>query len=450
MAVIRPQTRKPTDSTKMVEMPAALGETTANAGLVDELPPVGDRPDGVEPDGDEPVGVEPDGDEPDGVETNGDGPVGDESIGVETIGVETNGVETNGVESDGDDSPQDDLFEHHRVVVDRGQSLLRIDKFLFDRLPGNSRSRIQNAIKAASVRVNGQPVKSSYPVKPHDVIQIVLAYPPRETTLQPEPMALHIPYEDRDVLLVNKPPGLVVHPGHGHHSGTLVNGLVHHFNGLPTHRNGEIRPGLVHRIDKDTSGLLVIAKTEYAMTHLARQFFDHSIDRTYQALVWGSPAEDSGTIRTQIDRDPRNRLKMAAFLDEQRGKHAITHYQVLERLGFVTLLQFRLETGRTHQIRVHTSFLGHPIFNDSVYGGDRVVTGPAFSKYKQFVENAFVAMPRMALHARSLGFVHPETGQRMAFDTELPADFSAVLDKWRRFSVNTPDDWQAEHQPNRI
>jgi 23S rRNA pseudouridine1911/1915/1917 synthase len=341
----------------------------------------------------------------------------------------------------GDDAVQDDLFEHHKVIVDRGQSLLRIDKFLFDRLPGNSRNRIQNAIKAESVRVNGKAIKSSYLIKPLDVIQIVLAYPPRDTTLQPEAMDLEIPYEDPDLLLVNKPPGLVVHPGHGHHSGTLVNGLLHHFNGLPTHRNGEVRPGLVHRIDKDTSGLLVIAKTEYAMTHLARQFFDHSIDRTYQALVWGSPAQDSGTVRTQIDRDPRNRLKMAAFLDEQRGKHAVTHYEVIERLGYVSLLQFRLETGRTHQIRVHTSFLGHPIFNDSVYGGDRVVVGPSFSKYRQFVENAFAIMPRMALHARSLGFIHPETGQKLAFESDLPADFSGVLEKWRRFAGSSPDSW---------
>lgn len=335
---------------------------------------------------------------------------------------------------------QDDLFEHHRLQVDKGQQMVRIDKFLIDRLPATSRNRIQNAVKAGNVLVDGRAVKSSYRIKPGEVIQVVLAYPPRDTTIYPEAMDLDILFEDAELLILNKPPGLVVHPGHGNPNGTLVNGLVHHLNNLPTHRNGETRPGLVHRIDKDTSGLLVIAKSEFAMTHLARQFFDHSIDRTYWALVWGDFQEDMGTVNAHLDRDPRDRIKMAAFPDGSRGKHAITHYEVLERLGYVSLLAYTLETGRTHQIRVHSSFMGHPIFNDQSYGGNRIVKGTTFSKYKQFVENCFQLMPRMALHAKSLGFTHPTTGERLYFESELPSDFAALLEKWRHYARFKPDE----------
>lgn len=328
---------------------------------------------------------------------------------------------------------QEDLYEHHRLVLDKGQQPIRLDKLLFDKLPKVSRNRLQQAIKAGSVKVNGQQVKVSYKAKPGDVVQVVLAFPPRDTTIYPEAIPLDIVYEDEELLLVNKPPGMVVHPGHGHSSGTLVNALVHHFKGLPTHRNGEIRPGLVHRIDKDTSGLLVIAKTDYSMTHLAQQFFDHSIDRTYNALVWGDFEDDSGTISGHIDRSQQDRLMQAVYPDGSRGKHAVTHYKVLERLGYVSLLAFTLETGRTHQIRVHTKFIGHPIFNDATYGGNKVVRGTTFTRYKQFVANCFTLMPRMALHARSLGFTHPTSGKRLFFETDLPEDFSAVLNKWRDY-----------------
>lgn len=333
---------------------------------------------------------------------------------------------------------QDELYEHHRLVVDKGQTQLRLDKFLFDRLPKVSRNRMQNAIRAGSVKVNGQPVKVSYKVKPDDVIQIILAFPPRDTTIYPEDIPLNIMYEDDELLIVNKEPGMVVHPGHGHSSGTLVNALVHHFAGLPTHRNGEIRPGLVHRIDKDTSGILVIAKTEYSMTHLAQQFFDHSIDRTYNALVWGDFEEESGTITGHIDRSLQDRMVQAVFPDGSRGKHATTHYKVLERFGYVSLLAFTLETGRTHQIRVHTKHIGHPIFNDSTYGGNKVLRGTTFTRYKQFVENCFQLMPRMALHARSLGFTHPTTGERLFFESDLPEDFAGVLEKWRDYARYKP------------
>lgn len=333
---------------------------------------------------------------------------------------------------------QDELYEHHKLVVDKGQQLLRLDKFLFDKLPKVSRNRLQQAIKAASVRVNESLVKPSYRVKPGDEISIVLAFPPRDTTIYPEAIPLDIVFEDDELLIVNKPAGMVVHPGHGHSSGTLVNALVHHLSNLPTHRNGEIRPGLVHRIDKDTSGILVIAKTDFSMTHLAQQFFDHSIDRTYNALVWGDISEDSGTITGHIDRSLQDRTRQEVFADGSRGKHAVTHYRVLERFGYTSLLAFNLETGRTHQIRVHTRSIGHPIFNDSTYGGDRILKGTTFAKYKQFIANCFERMPRMALHARSLGFTHPTTGQRMFFESDLPPDFAAVIDRWRDYARYKP------------
>jgi 23S rRNA pseudouridine1911/1915/1917 synthase len=338
---------------------------------------------------------------------------------------------------------QDDLFEHHRLSVDKGQQMVRIDKFLFDRLPATSRNRIQNAVKAGSVLVDSRPVKASYKVKPGEVIQVILAYPPRDTTIYPENIPLNILFEDEELLILNKPPGLVVHPGHGNPNGTLVNGLVYHLSNLPTYRNGEIRPGLVHRIDKDTSGLLVIAKSEYAMSHLAKQFFDHSIDRTYCALVWGDFEEDEGTVNAHIDRHPQDRIKMAAYPEGNKGKHAITHYKVLERLGYVSLLQYKLETGRTHQIRVHSAHIGHPIFNDSTYGGNRVVKGTTFNKYKQFVENCFQIMPRMALHAQSLGFTHPTTGERLLFESPLPDDIQQVVEKWRHYIKFKPTEEEA-------
>ncbi|MFN3529208.1 MAG: RluA family pseudouridine synthase [Bacteroidia bacterium] len=333
----------------------------------------------------------------------------------------------------GDEQEQDDLFEHHRLTIDKGQQAVRIDKFLIDRLPGASRNRIQNAIKAGSVLVDGREIKASYKIKPGEMVQVILAYPPRDTTIYPEEMDLNILFEDEELLILNKPAGLVVHPGHGNPNGTLVNGLVHHFGNLPTHRNGDIRPGLVHRIDKDTSGLLVIAKTEYSMTHLAKQFFDHSIDRAYWALVWGDYQEEEGTVNAHLDRHPQDRTKMAAYPDGSKGKHAITHYKVLERFGYVSLLSYKLETGRTHQIRVHSAFTGHPIFNDGVYGGNRLVKGTTFNKYKQFIDNCFQLMPRMALHAKSIGFSHPTTGERLYFESDLPADFTAVLEKWRHY-----------------
>lgn len=330
----------------------------------------------------------------------------------------------------------DELFEHHRIVVDKGQSVLRIDKFLMDRLQSATRNKIQNAIENEFVRVNDKTIKSNYKVKPLDVITISLPQPPRDTDIVPENIPLHIVYEDNEVLVVNKPAGMVVHPAYNNWSGTLVNALSYHFQNLPTSQNGEGRPGLVHRIDKDTSGLLVIAKTEYAMTHLAKQFFDHSIERTYLCLVWGEPKEDEGTINVNLGRSFKDRRVTDAFPAGDFGRRAVTHYKVLKRLRYVSLLQCNLETGRTHQIRAHMKYIGHPIFNDATYGGDKVLKGTQFSKYKAFVENCFAMIPRQALHAKSLGFVHPATKEWMQFDSELPEDFVSVLDKWERY-VNT-------------
>jgi 23S rRNA pseudouridine1911/1915/1917 synthase len=328
---------------------------------------------------------------------------------------------------------QDELYEHHRIEVDKGQALLRIDKFLMNRIENASRSKIQNAAEAGSILVNDKPVKSSYKVKPYDVVSVVLAYPVRETEIRPENISLNIVHEDDDLVIVNKPPGLVVHPGYNNYTGTLVNGLVFHFQNLPTHRNGELRPGLVHRIDKNTSGLLVIAKNEYSMTFLAKQFFDHTIERTYWALVWGDPKENSGTITGHIGHSLRDRKVMDVFPDGSHGKHAVTHFSVLERFGYVTLLQCNLETGRTHQIRAHLKYLGHPLFNDETYGGDRILKGTTFTKYRQFVENCFSLMPRQALHAKTLGFIHPGSKEKLFFDSDLPDDFNAVLEKWRKY-----------------
>jgi len=330
----------------------------------------------------------------------------------------------------------DDLYEHHRIVVDKGQALLRIDKFLMDRLPNVSRNKVQDAIKAETVQVNNRPVKVSYKVKPHDIITITLPDPPRDTEIVPENIPLNITYEDEDLLLVNKSPGMVVHPAYSNWTGTLVNALTYYLQNLPTSRNGEGRPGLVHRIDKDTSGLLVIAKNDYAMTYLARQFFDHTIERTYYALVWGVPKETTGTITGHIGRSAKDRKVMAVYPEGEYGKHAVTHYKVLQSFQYVSLIQCNLETGRTHQIRAHMKFLGHPLFNDATYGGDQIIYGSRTSSFKAFVENAFKLIPRQALHAKSLGFVHPTTKKFLQFNSDLPADFKAVLDKWKLYELH--------------
>lgn len=332
-----------------------------------------------------------------------------------------------------DELPDDDeLYEHHRIVVDKGQSLLRIDRFLMDRLQNATRTKIQAAIDVESVRVNGHVTKASYKIKPADVITISLPHPPRDTDIKPENIPLDIVFEDDELLVLHKPAGMVVHPAHGNWDGTLVNALVYHFQHLPTTRNGVARPGLVHRIDKDTSGLMVIAKTEYAMTHLARQFFDHTIERTYNALVWGVPDPASGTITGYIGRSLKDRKVQVIYDDEAKGKWSVTHYKTLESLHYVALVQCNLETGRTHQIRAHFKHIGHPLFNDAMYGGDRILRGNPIGSYKAFVENAFKLLPRQALHAKSLGFAHPRTGQWLQFDSDLPPDFRAALDKWQK------------------
>lgn len=331
---------------------------------------------------------------------------------------------------------EEELYQHHRFEVDKGQSLLRVDKYLMSKLQNASRSKIQDAIDTGAVRVNGSTIKANYKVKPFDVVAVLMPEPPRNTELIPQNIPLDIVYEDDELLVVNKPAGMVVHPAHGNWEGTLVNALIYHFQNLPTHRNGEIRPGLVHRIDKDTSGLLVIAKTETAMTHLAKQFFDHSIERTYNALVWGEPKTDEGTITGHVGRSLKDRKIMTVFPDGSMGKEAVTHYKVLKKLRYVSVVQCNLETGRTHQIRVHFKHIGHPLFNDTTYGGDRILRGTVFSKYEQFVENCFKMCPRQALHAKSLGFVHPKTGEFLQFDTELPEEMQQVIQKWDTYVNN--------------
>jgi len=332
-----------------------------------------------------------------------------------------------------EESEEQDLYEHLRIVVDKGQALLRIDKFLMNRIEHASRNRIQHAIAAGTVVVNGQQVKASYKVKPLDTISVVLPHPPRDTEIYPENIPLDIAYEDDDLLVVNKPAGMVVHPGYNNYTGTLVNALAYHFANLPQLPGNDGRPGLVHRIDKDTSGLLVVGKHEWALTYLAKQFFDHSISRKYVALVWGDIPE-AGTIEGYIGRSAKDRRVMAVYNEEEKGKWSVTHFRVLERMGYVTLIECQLETGRTHQIRAHLQSVGHPLFNDAVYGGDRIVKGTVFSKYKQFVENCFALLPRQALHAQSLGFVHPRTRETMVFQTPLPEDFRLCLEKWRGYA----------------
>ncbi len=330
------------------------------------------------------------------------------------------------------DEIEEELFEHFRFDVPKGQLLLRIDKFLMNLIPNATRNKIQNAATAGDIYVNDLPVKSNYRVKPLDIVRIMLTHPPFENRVDPENIPLDIVYEDDTLLLINKPAGFVVHPGHGNYTGTLVNALAYHFDNLPM--NSSERPGLVHRIDKDTTGLLVIAKTEAAMTHLAKQFEAKTSEREYVAMVWGTVKEDEGTIEGNIARHVKDRMQMSVFEDPTIGKHAVTHYKVLERFGYVTLVSCILETGRTHQIRVHMKHIGHPIFNDERYGGNLILKGTTFTKYKQFIDNCFKVLPRQALHAKTLGFVHPTTGEMMSFDTELPQDMQDCIDKWRNYS----------------
>ncbi|REH48917.1 ribosomal large subunit pseudouridine synthase D [Tenacibaculum gallaicum] len=337
-----------------------------------------------------------------------------------------------------DNTPEienDDLYEHHKFVATEGQVPLRVDKFLMNFIENATRNKIQQAAKAGNVLVNDIAVKPNYKVKPKDVVRVVLTYPPHENLLVAEDIPIDIVYEDDEVIVVNKRAGMVVHPGHGNYSGTLVNGLIHHIENLP--KNSNERPGLVHRIDKDTSGLLVVAKTEYAMAHLSKQFFDRTTERLYYALVWGDIEEDEGTIEGNIGRSFKNRLQMDVFPEGEHGKHAVTHFKVLERLTYVTLVQCKLETGRTHQIRAHFKHIGHTLFNDERYGGNAILKGTTFTKYKQFVDNCFKVLPRQALHAKTLGFTHPTTGKFLQFNSEVPEDITACLEKWRTYSEHS-------------
>ena len=329
----------------------------------------------------------------------------------------------------------DELYEHHRVIATDGQVPLRVDKFLMNFIENATRNKLQQAAKAGNILVNDVAVKSNHKVKPRDVVSIVLAYPPKENLLIAENIPLDIVYEDQTLLVVNKPAGMVVHPGHGNPSGTLVNGLIYHIENLP--KNSNERPGLVHRIDKDTSGLLVVAKTDFAMANLSKQFFDRKTNRKYIALVWGNIKDDEGTIEGNIGRSFKNRLQMDVFQDDDYGKHAVTHYKVIERYTYVTLVECKLETGRTHQIRAHFKHIGHTLVNDERYGGNDILKGTTFTKYKQFVENCFKILPRQALHAKTLGFRHPITKGMMQFDSKIPKDMSDCIDKWKTYTLNS-------------
>jgi 23S rRNA pseudouridine1911/1915/1917 synthase len=328
---------------------------------------------------------------------------------------------------------QQELFEHFRFQADPGQSITRIDKFLSDRLMNASRTRIQTAANAGNILVNNMAVKPSYKIKPGDLVTVVLPTPPREVELIPEDIPLNIVYEDDDVLVVNKEPGMVVHPAHGNYTGTLVNALMWHFRDLPLFNSGESRPGLVHRLDKNTSGILVIAKNEFALNRLSKQFYDRTTDRRYNALVWGIPEPREGTITGNVGRSVKDRKVMQVFKDGSEGKTAVTHYKVLEDFGYISLIECKLETGRTHQIRVHMSHVRHPLFNDAEYGGDQIIKGTTFTKYQQFIKNCFKILPRQALHAKSLAFNHPVTGKRLSFDSPLPDDMVQVIEKWRKY-----------------
>ena len=328
----------------------------------------------------------------------------------------------------------DELFEHFSFLADKGQEPVRVDKFLMNRIENATRNKIQKAAKSGYIFSNENPVKQNYKVKPGDNIKVMFHHPPYENLIVGEKIDIDIIYEDNDILLVNKPPNQVVHPGHGNYSGTLLNGLIYHNENLPENRDG--RPGLVHRIDKDTSGLLVVAKSDIALTKLSEQFFHKTIDRKYLAIVWGTPLPEQGTIDKYLSRDKKNRMIMSVPVDEDIGKRAITHYKVVEKLGYVSLIECELETGRTHQIRAHMKHIGNPIFNDQRYGGDKILKGTIFNKYKQFVENCFKLLPRQALHAKTLSFNHPRTNERLAFETELPNDFKSCFEKWKNYSKN--------------
>ena len=333
------------------------------------------------------------------------------------------------------DNPAE-LYEHFRVVVDKGQSQVRVDKYLFERLVNSSRNRIQKAADAGLIMANGKPVKSSYKVKPCDVLTVMMDRPRYDNDIIPEDIPLDIVYEDNDLMVVNKPAGLVVHPGCGNYHGTLVNAIAWHLKDNPKYDPNDPQVGLVHRIDKDTSGLLVVAKTPDAKTHLGLQFYNKTTKRKYNALVWGVVENNEGTIEGNIGRNPKDRMQMAVLSDPAQGKHAVTHYRVLERLGYVTLVECVLETGRTHQIHVHMKHIGHTLFNDERYGGNEILKGTHFSKYKQFVNNCFETCPRQALHAMTLGFVHPRTGEEMFFTSPLPEDMTNLIDKWRNYISN--------------
>jgi 23S rRNA pseudouridine1911/1915/1917 synthase len=328
---------------------------------------------------------------------------------------------------------QQELFEHHRFKADPGQSPLRIDKFITARLENVSRTRVQSAANAGNIIVNEIPVKPNYNVKPGDIIQVLLPTPPRDVELVPEDIPINIIYEDDDVIVVNKEAGMVVHPAYGNYTGTLVNAMMWHLKDLPLYHSGEMRPGLVHRLDKNTSGILVLAKNEFAHNRLAKQFFDRTTDRKYIALVWGTPDPSEGTITGNVGRSPKDRKIMYVFADGSQGKHAVTHYKVIENLGYISMIECKLETGRTHQIRVHLSYIKHPLFNDEEYGGDQILKGTTFTKYQQFVRNCFAILPRQALHAKSLAFDHPVTKKRLTFESDLPDDMLKVADKWRNY-----------------
>jgi len=334
-----------------------------------------------------------------------------------------------------------EMYEHYRIEVDPGQTPLRVDKFLMGRIENVSRNRIQNAAKAGNILANGKPVKSNYKIKPGDVISVVMTTPPRITEVIAENIPIDIVYEDDDLMVVNKAAGMVVHPAHGNFNGTLLNALKYHLQ-EETAKNPETVPLLAHRIDKDTSGILLVGKNELTQAHLAKQFFEHSIERKYLALVWGDFAEDNGRIEGHIGRSLKNRKVMSVFPGGEYGKAAVTHYRVVERFGYVTLVECRLETGRTHQIRAHMQHIGHPLFNDVTYGGDKILKGTTFTKYKQFVQNCFKLIPRQALHAKSLGFVHPATGEKMFFDSRLPGDMAAVIEKWRNYGATKNSEQQ--------
>ncbi len=342
------------------------------------------------------------------------------------------------METPNDDTQQqeDDLYEHYSFTAGVGQQPLRVDKFLMNFIENATRNKIQKAAKSGSIYVNDTAVKQNYKVKAGDVVRVLFEHPPYEFLLTPEDIPLDIVFEDDTLLVVNKPAGMVVHPGHGNYSGTLINALVYHFDNLPN--NSSDRPGLVHRIDKDTSGLLVIAKTEEAMTHLAKQFFDKTTEREYLALVWGNVTEDSGTIEGHIGRHPKNRLQNTVFEgdDIHKGKQAITHYKVIERLGYVTLVSCKLETGRTHQIRVHMKHIGHTLFNDERYGGHAILKGTTFTKYKQFAENCFKTLPRQGLHAKTLGFIHPVSQELMRFEAPVPDDMTSCIERWKNYATH--------------